>query len=149
MRRIAKKAGLKLTNKSGTKMKDILCASNKTKVDPQQKKGVYCHHCPCDPKAKDIGMTTRKFSIRSKEHKKAYMMQKWTHSGIVAHKEQCNQPIDWENPQILDAMNGKKKNPLYFDIRLCESLWIAKGNTGPGVSGVPGVHPLRICCLSP
>ena len=132
MRRIAKKAGLKLTNKSGTTMKDILCGPNKTKIDPQQRKGVYCQQCPCDPKAKYIGMTTRKFSTRSKEHKKAYMTQKWTHSGIVAHKQHCDQPVDWENPKILDTLSGKKKTQLYFDIRLRESLWIAKENTGPG-----------------
>ena len=57
MRRIAKKAGLKLVNKSGTKLKDILGAPNKTKIDPQQKKGVYCHQCPCDTNAKYVGMT--------------------------------------------------------------------------------------------
>ena len=132
MRRIAKKAGLKLTNRSGTKLKDILGSPNKTKIDPQHKKGVYCHQCPCDPKAKYVGMTTRKFTTRSKEHKKAFETQKWTHSGIVAHKQVCDQPIDWENPKILDTMTGKNKTALYFDIRLRESLWIAKENSGPG-----------------
>ena len=77
-------------------------------------------------------MTTRKFSTRSKEHKKAYETQKWTHSGIVAHKQNCDQPIDWDNPTILDTMTGKNKTALYYDIRLRESLWIAKEKCGPG-----------------
>ena len=63
---------------------------------------------------------------------KAFETQKWTHSGIVAHKQVCDQLIDWENPKILDTMTGKNKTALYFDIRLRESLWIAKENSGPG-----------------
>ena len=29
-------------------------------------------------------------------------------------------------------MTGKNKTALYYDIRLCESLWIAKEKCGPG-----------------
>ena len=29
-------------------------------------------------------------------------------------------------------MSGKNRTALYFDIRLRESLWIAKENSGPG-----------------
>ncbi len=42
-------------------------------------------------------------------------------------------PLTGKTPQILNKLSGKNKT-IYYDIRLRESLWIAKENTGPGHS---------------
>ena len=58
--------------------------------------------------------------------------KKWTHSGIVAHKQDCPLQVEWDNPEILDSLRGKNKSALDYNLRLRESLYIAKENTGPG-----------------
>ena len=67
------------------------------------------------------------------EHKKAAEKKQWGHSGIVAHKQHCPCPIDWENPTILEVMSNKNRQALKYSLRLCESLYIACKNTGPGM----------------
>ena len=67
-----------------------------------------------------------------KEHRRALETEKWSHSGIVAHKQECPLQVDWENPEILDSLRGKNKAALDYNLRLRESLYIAKENTGPG-----------------
>ena len=129
---VLKKAGIKPSFKSGRKLKDALCSKNKSKIDQREKKGIYCLKCPCTPSAKYVGMTARKIATRTNEHKKAVENKKWSHSGITAHKENCPLPVDWDNPQILDTMNAKNKKSLNFNLRLRESIHIAKENTGPG-----------------
>ena len=71
-------------------------------------------------------------SIRGKEHQKAAERGRWGHSGISAHKQFCDEAVDWDNPVVLDAMTGKNKAALQYDLRLRESLHIAKENCGPG-----------------
>ena len=130
LKRIARDAGLKTTFKSGTKLQDILCAKNKTKVDPRERNGIYALTCQCGKKY--VGKTKRKIRTRMKEHQRAYVNGNWTHSGIVAHKETCPLNVDWENPEILDSLRGKNKSQLDYNLRLRESLHIAKEDTGPG-----------------
>ena len=79
-----------------------------------------------------IGQTSRKFSTRMHEHKTAIEKQQWAHSGIAAHKRFCKEPVDWENPRILDTLQGKNKQWLRYNLRLRESIHIAKEKTGPG-----------------
>ena len=67
-----------------------------------------------------------------KEHKKAAEVGKWSHSGIVAHKEHCPLPVDWDNPTVLDTLNGKNKRALQYNLRLRESIHIQNEDTGPG-----------------
>jgi hypothetical protein len=48
------------------------------------------------------------------EHKQAAEKGKWSHSGITQHKEQCHQPVDWDNPEVLATMKNKNKKKLVF-----------------------------------
>ena len=86
--------------------------------------------CPCGKKY--VGQTVLKIVTRGREHGKAVEKGQWSHSGISAHKQTCDLPIDWEKPTILETMSGKSKLGLQYNLRLRESLYIAKENTGPG-----------------
>ena len=82
-----------------------------------------------------MGQTCRKILTRGREHGKAVeKLEKanWSHSGVCAHKQECDLPIDWEKPAVLDTMTGKNKTSLQYNLRLRESLHIAKENCGPG-----------------
>ena len=130
LKRTAKKAGFNVTFRSGRKLRSILCTNCKTKRDPHQQKGIYMFTCPCGKKY--VGQTVRKIATRGKEHGKAVEKAQWGHSGISTHKQTCDLPIDWEKPAVLETMSGKSKLALQYNLRLRESLYIAKENTGPG-----------------
>jgi hypothetical protein len=125
------KAGCKMFFKSGTKLQNILCSSNKTQPAPMERKGIYKFSCPCSPSAIYVGETSRSFSTRAREHRKAAETGRWSHFGLTQHKEHCKQPVDWENPEILARMNFKDKNRLKFELRLSESLEIRCHGWGP------------------
>jgi hypothetical protein len=74
--------------------------------------------CPCYPKTIYVGQTARSIEIQMEEHKKAAEKGKWSHSGITQHKEQCHQPVDWDNPEVLATMTNKKKKKLAFDLKV-------------------------------
>ena len=59
MRRACEEAGVQLITKPGTKLKDLLCAFNKTHHDPSLKPVVYKINCPCTDKATYVGQTIR------------------------------------------------------------------------------------------
>ena len=56
----------------------------------------------------------------------------WSHSGLSAHKQLSDKPIDWDNPKVLYTLTEKNKALHQYDLRLRESLHIAKENCGPG-----------------
>lgn len=132
LKRVLNRAGCKTYFKSGSKLSSVLCSKNKTRPPKQDMKGVYRLDCPCSPSAVYVGETARKFSTRVKEHRKAVEHKKWSHSGITAHKEACDLPVDWENPQILATMAHKNKKVLKYNLRLREALQIQKNDCGPG-----------------
>ena len=82
MRRACKKAGVQLVARSGTKLKDLLCAPNKTHHNKENKPGIYKLSCPWSEDAVYIGQTIRPISTRVNEHRKAVEKGKWAHSGI-------------------------------------------------------------------
>ena len=86
MNRACKKAGVQLITKPGTKLKDLLCAPNRTHHDPNKKPGVYKLECPCNPNSIYVGQTIRPIGTRIKEHRNAAEKGKWAHSGISQHK---------------------------------------------------------------
>ena len=132
MKRACAKAGVNLVTKSGTKLKDILCSSNKTSQAPICKPGVYEFQCPCSENAKYVGQTTRSILQRGKEHGRAVEKGNWTHSGISAHKENCAEDIDWSSPTVITTMSNKSKKKLTYDLKIREALEIRKRNCGPG-----------------
>ena len=130
LRRVAKKSGLNVVFKSGQKLRNIIGTRCAEKRDQRQQKGIYRFDCPCGQKY--VGQTSRKIAVRGKEHGKVVERGNWSHSGISAHKQTCDHPIDWENPIVLDTMTAKNKLALQYNLRLRESLHIAKENCGPG-----------------
>ena len=105
MKRACSKAGVQLVTKPGTKLKDILCAPNRTHHDPGDKPGVYKLKCPCAPNSTYFGQTIRPISTRGKEHCAAAQKGNWSHSGIAQHKEKCDVPVDWK-PEVLKNMTN-------------------------------------------
>ena len=131
IQRICHKAGCNVAFKPGAKLQNVLCSKNKWKPPPNEQKGVYCFECPNSGK-KYIGKTRRKIVTRALEHKKAAEKGQWQHSGLTAHREHCNAPIDWENPRILATMQSKNQKSLDFDLQIREALEIMRHDCGPG-----------------
>ena len=62
-------------------------------------------------RCKDASKIILKSIDRScQEHKTASEKGSWQHQGISQHKEACQQPVYWENPEVLKTMGGKNKN---------------------------------------
>ena len=131
IKRACNKAGIQLVTKPGTKLKDILCAPNKTRHDPESKPGVYELSCPCSPSAIYVGQTIRPITTRGKEHAKAATNGNWHHSGICQHKESCSHPVNWE-PKVIATYTNKNKKKLTYDLKVREALEIRRRNCGPG-----------------
>ena len=132
LKRAYKKAGINTVFKSAPKLKDLLCSKNKTKPDPEKKKGVYRYSCPCSSDAIYIGQTARSFELRWEEHKRAIDNQNWHHSGITQHYENCASTFSKDNFDIVSNAQGKSKKKLAYDIKIRESLEIRRHGSGPG-----------------
>ena len=70
VKRACNKAGINLVTRPGSKLKDILCSTNRTRHEPLTKPGVYKLNCPCSPSSVYIGQTIRPISTRGKEHER-------------------------------------------------------------------------------
>ena len=125
------KIGVNTCFTSGTKLKDISCSKNKSKIDPEKKPGIYKYICPKCGKVY-IGQTRRCCETRWHEHQRAIEKQNWTHSGISQHHQHCDEPFDISNFQVIKTMTGKNKRKLDYDQRVWEALEIKKENCGPG-----------------
>ena len=132
MRRALKKAGVHTTFKSAPKLKNILCANNKTKPDPTKTKGVYKYTCKCSNKSVYVGQTARSFEQRWKEHGAAINHEQWSHSGITQHYQHCHHQFNKDNFEIINKMQGKHKRRLAYDIKIREALEIRQHGCGPG-----------------
>ena len=131
MKRACTKAGINLVTRPGTKLKDVLCSSNKTRHEPHQKPGVYKIQCSCSPDAVYVGQTIRPISTRGKEHEKAAEKGNWHHSGITQHKESCPEAVNWK-PEVIVNMTNKNKKKLAYDLKVREALEIRRHRCGPG-----------------
>ena len=132
IKRALAKAGVNCTFTSGPKLNDILCGRNKTRPDPQKRKGVYKYECPCSEKAVYIGQTTRSCELRWAEHEKAIEKRNWPHSGISQHYETCEHPFDQNNATVITTMQDKNKKRLTYNLKIREALDIRRHNCGPG-----------------
>jgi hypothetical protein len=102
--------------RSGQKLQNILSGKNKTRPDPLKPKGIYKFQCSCSPSAIYVGETTHSFEKCSSEHQQAADKGKWTHLGLIQHRQNCNAPIDWKDPQILSHVSGKDKKKIKYDL---------------------------------
>ena len=84
IKRSLTKAGVNTCFTSGSKLKDMLCSKNKTKIDSAKKPGIYKHVCPKCKKVY-IGETRRCCETRWREHQCAIVKGNWSHSGISQH----------------------------------------------------------------
>ena len=96
---------------------------------PMKRKGIYKYHCTTHD-VNYVGETARSFEIRDKEHRKAAEQQKWSHSGLTQHMQNCDTPID--KPEILCFTENKNKLKLKYDLRVKEALFIQRHKSGPG-----------------
>ena len=131
LQRICRKAGCNVAFKLGAKLQNVLCAKNKWRSPKNKQNGVYCFECPLTNK-KYVGKTKRKVITRGREHKRAVELQNWGHSGITAHKQHCDAPIDWDNPKILASFQNRNKRALDYDLQIREALEIQRQDCGPG-----------------
>ena len=46
--------------------------------------------------------------------------------------ETCQEPVDWENPDLLKTIWGKNKKKLAYELKVREALEIKRHNCGPG-----------------
>ena len=132
LKRVLKKAGVSTIFSSGTKLQNILCGPNKTRPDPEKKKGVYRYQCPCSDKAVYVGQTSRACDARWKEHANAIRTENWSHSGISQHHQTCEQIFDPSNVDIISTMQCKSKKKLIYDLKIREALEIRRNKCGPG-----------------
>ena len=132
IKRALAKAGVNCTFTSGPKLKDVLCGKNKTRPDPQQRKGVYKYECPCSEKAIYVGQTARSCELRWAEHEKAIEKENWQHSGISQHHQHCEETFDQANASVITTMQDKNKKRLNYNLKIREALDIRRHNCGPG-----------------
>ena len=132
LKRALTKAGVATTFTAPPKLKDILCAKNKTKPDRVRKKGVYKYTCTCSDKAVYIGQTGRSYNVRWEEHKKAIQNEQWQHSGISQHYQNCTHAFSRDNFDIVTNMQDKHKNRLTYNMRIREAMEIRRHGSGPG-----------------
>ena len=132
LKRILKKAGVSTIFKSGTKLQNILCGANKTRPDPNKKKGVYRYQCPCSDQAVYVGQTVRACDLRWKEHGNAIRKENWSHSGISQHHQNCTHDFDPQNASVITSMQSKSKKKLGYDLKIREALEIRRNKCGPG-----------------
>ena len=118
LKRVLKKAGVTTIFSSGPKLQNILCGANKTRPDPQRKKGVYRYQCPCSDNSVYVGQTARACDLRWKEHAYAIRSGNWSHSGISQHHEHCAHEFDPSNASVITTTQGKYKRKLMYDLKI-------------------------------
>ena len=126
IKRALTKAGVNTVFKSGTKLANILCNKNKTKIEPNKKKGIYRYTCKKCNKVY-IGQTACSW----REHARAIEKGQWNHSGITQHHQHCD-AFDMSSFEVIKTMSGKNKKKLNYDLKVAEALEIKKANCGPG-----------------
>ena len=73
---------------------------NQSRIDPAKKQGIYKYVCPKCGKVY-IGQTRRCCETRWREHQRAIEKGDWTHSGISQHHQNCDEPFDVSNFQVI------------------------------------------------
>ena len=119
-------------SKPGPKLGNLLCASNKSRPNPLDQKGVYQLSCSCNPEAKYIGQTRVSFRTRMGQHAADTTSSKPDEniSGISKHAPHCTSgTIKWEEPTIISTFAAKNKNSLQQNLLIRESLEIKRQGT--------------------
>ena len=87
LRKVYKKAGYKTVFKFGSKLKNIICSKNKTKLPRNSYPGVYKVNCRCNMPY--TGETKFKICTRGNQHRKNVLQNKLDYSGIVQYSQVC------------------------------------------------------------
>ena len=131
LRKVYKKAGIKVVFKSGANLKTILTAKNKTKLPKNSHPGVYRIPCSGHPdKNPYIGETKLKIDTRVKQHYDDVILGKVKPSGVIVHAKDCANVIDWDNATTL------KREDRWFPRKVREALEIQYHNSEPENGGM-------------
>ena len=131
LRRVYKKAGIKVVFKASTNLRTILTSKNKTKLPKNSHPGVY--HIPCSDhpeKNPYIGETKLRVNTRLGQHYDDVIKGKMKPSGVVHHSKSCNGVIDWEKATTL------KREARRFPRKVREALEIQYHNSEPENGGM-------------
>ena len=131
LRKVYKKAGLKVVFKSGANLRTILTTKNKTCLPKNSYPGVYRIPCSGHPdKNPYIGETKMKVSTRLSQHYKDVIKGDMKPSGVVHHSKECTDTIDWEKATTI------VREHRWFPRKVREALEIQYHNSEPENGGM-------------
>ena len=131
LRRVYKKAGIKVVFRAGANLRNILTAKNKTKLPKNSHPGVYRIPCSDHPdKNPYIEETKLKVNTRLRQHYDDVINGKTKPSGVVHHAKSCKGVIDWEMATTL------KREARRFPRKVREALEIQFHDSEPDNGGM-------------
>ena len=108
--------------KSGSNLKNIICLTNKTKLQHSSYPGIYKVNCRC--KMPYTAETKFKIYTRGNQHLKNVMQNKLDYSGIVQHSHVCEKGIEWDSLTTLKVETNR------FERKVQEALEIQYNEFG-------------------
>ena len=110
LRKVYRKAGIKVVFKAGANLKTLLTAKNKSKLPKNSFPGVYIVPCSDHPNRNPyIGETKLKVGTRLSQHYDDVVKGKIKPSGVVNHSKSCKGIIQWEQASTIKV--EKKRFP--------------------------------------
>ena len=130
LRKVYRKAGYKVTFRSGPNLQTILTKKNKVKLPINSYPGVYRIPCGCKKVPPYIGQTKARICTRIGQHKGYVENGQWTRSGIAFHAQTC------EEGPLFDEATTIKQVSNRFDRCVREALEIQKNGSMPRLGGI-------------
>ena len=129
LRKMYKKAGVKVVFKSGANLCNLLTYRNKNKLPINSNPGVYRIPCKKHPENPYIGETKLQIRTRKEVHKGYVAREKWEESGAASHSRLCKE-VEWEKIETLKVERHR------FDRKVREALEIQLHKSGPENGGM-------------
>ena len=131
LRKVYKKAGIKVVFKAGASLKTLLTAKNKTRLPKNSFPGVYKIPCSKHPdKNPYIGETKLKINTRLNQHYEDVTKEKMKRSGVIVHSGKCDGDILWENATTVKVESNR------FNRKVREALEIQYNDSEPTNGGM-------------
>ena len=130
LRKAYRKAGYKVTFRSGPNLQNILTKKNKVKLPINSHPGVYKIPCGCSKVLPYIGQTKARICTRIGQHKGYVEKGQWARSGIASHAQTC------EESPLFDQATTIKQESNRFDRCVREALEIQKNGAMPRLGGI-------------
>lgn len=129
LKKAYKKAGYRVTFKSGKNLGSILTANNKMKLPKNSYPGVYKIPCSCG-QTPYRGETKKKISTRIKEHKEYIRKNQPKKSGIALHASTCDGEV------LFEEAETEAVQPNKFLRKVREALEIQKHDCHTSYGGM-------------